>query len=423
MAESAPRPRLEEASYFFLWLFAGVTLLSIAAQNVFFIAAALSLAAAWQQGRWSWLKPPAALWAALPFLALALAASLLSENRAHSLDTWKKWLLMVALWLPPALAGDERRRRGLLGALLFFSALWALGSSCLALSGPLRAWWGGEAFHAVAQRWAETGEWRAVSGSGGYMVMGTGCMLLLAFFSALAIEDPAWRKPLPLLCLASLALALLLTQTRGAWIGAALALVFLGLARQPRWLWLLGALALGLLAWPQSPVRERLAQATDMSRDSTRERVYMAQAGLSIIRAHPWVGVGDAMESWDSPQGLQAGFYRRFQPDAAKVWDTTRDQEHGHLHNDLIQVAAMYGIPALLALLGLTAFLLRSAWRLRHDATPLTRGLAWGSLAVLLAWWANGMVEYNFGSFQSSFTLWFLLGLGLSALSSSRGRA
>jgi O-antigen ligase len=102
-------------------------------------------------------------------------------------------------------------------------------------------------------------------------------------------------------------------------------------------------------------------------------------------------------------------------PDAAKVWATTRDQEHGHLHNNLIQVAAMYGLPALLALLAFFARLIVTAWGARRSSHPLARGLAWGSLAVCLAWWVNGMAEYNFGSFQSSFTLWFLLGLGLCA--------
>jgi len=77
-----------------------------------------------------------------------------------------------------------------------------------------------------------------------------------------------------------------------------------------------------VMALPGNPVRERLAQGFDMSRDSTRERVYMAQAGLGIIRDHPWVGVGDAMESWDGHEG----YYRRYMPEAAKQWDSLKDQ-------------------------------------------------------------------------------------------------
>jgi O-antigen ligase len=246
------------------------------------------------------------------------------------------------------------------------------------------------------------------------MVLGTGCMLLLSFFGALALEDPAWRRPLPLFCLGVLAMGLLLTQTRSAWIGAALALGGLFLLRWPRGLWLLLALGVALLAWPGSPVRHRLRQATDMSQDSTRERVYMAQAGLAIIQSHPWIGVGDAMESWEDAGGLHPGFYRRYQPEAAKVWDSTRDQEHGHLHDNFIQIAAMYGLPALAALLLLFWRLRLAFWWRRLSPEPLARGLAWGSLAAAAAWWLNGLAEYNFGSFQSSFTLWFILGLGLA---------
>jgi O-antigen ligase len=415
MADSPQRPRLEEVSFAALWIFAATTLLSIALQNFFFLALGLALFAALQSGHWAVLRP-ASLWPwALPFLVLALLASLASENRAHSLDTYKKWLLMAALFWTPALADTERRLRALLGALLFFSALWALGASLWALKGPLQAWQGGEGLRAISARWAEMGDWRAVSGSGGYMVLGTGCMLLLCFFGALALEDAAWRRPLHWICLALLALALLLTQTRGAWAGAAVGVGGLFLARWRRGLWLLAAVALLLLAWPQSPVRERLRQATDMSQDSTRERVYMAQAGAAIIQSHPWLGVGDAMESWVDAQGLHPGFYRRYQPEGAKVWDSTKDQEHGHLHDNLIQIAAMYGVPALLALLLFFCRILLESWWRRSSPLPLARGLAYGSLAAAAAWWLNGMTEYNFGSFQSSFTLWFLLGLGLTA--------
>jgi O-antigen ligase len=415
MADSPVRPRLEEHAFAWAWAFAAVTLLSIAAQNVFFLAVAFSLAAAWRQGAWARLKPPPALAWALPFLALALVASFASENRAHSLETWRKWLLLIALWWTPVIADNERRLRGLLGALLFFSALWALGSSLLALGAPLQAWASGESLVSVAHRWAELGEWRAVSGSGGYMVMGTGCMLLLAFYSALALEDPQWRKPLPLACMAAIALALLLTQTRGAWAGAGLAVLGLLLLRQRRLLWVAAAVGVALLAWPHSPVRERIAQSWDMSRDSTRERVYMAQAGLAMIHDHPLLGIGDAMETWDG----HPGFYRRYLPDGAKIWGTTKDQEHGHLHDDPIQIGAMYGLPALLAMLAFFARLAWEGWRRTKSSQPLSRGLGWGMLALILAWWVNGFAEYNFGSFQSSFTLWFMLGLGLSGMQTS----
>src|SRR5260221_10280814 len=105
-----------------LWLFAAVACLSIAAQNVLFVG----------MGAWAFLRLkqrrlpafPAPLGLGLAFVAWALVASLASPNQAHSLFTWKKWLLIfgalfVSDWTPSRAA-----LKALLGSLLLFSALW-----------------------------------------------------------------------------------------------------------------------------------------------------------------------------------------------------------------------------------------------------------------------------------------------------------
>jgi O-antigen ligase len=242
------------------------------------------------------------------------------------------------------------------------------------------------------------------------MVLGTASMLALMVFGSAALKDDCFRRPWAVACLGFLALALLLTLTRSAWLGAAAGGTLL-LLMDGRWKVLFG-LALGLAALtvlPGSPVARRLQQGTEMSQGSTRERVYMAQAGAAIIRDHPWLGVGDAMASFDGHDG----YYRRYRSAEAAQDPVLKDHDQGHLHDDFIMLGALYGLPGLLLLLAAFAALLPPLWRGRK-ARGLAGGLALGALAAAVAWWVNGLFEYNFGSFQSSFVLWFLLGLGLA---------
>jgi O-antigen ligase len=243
------------------------------------------------------------------------------------------------------------------------------------------------------------------------MVLGSGSMLLLCFFAGLMLEEPRWRRPLPLLCLGALALALLLTQTRSAWLGAALGLGPLLLLKRPRVGLALGAAVLALALWPGSPLRSRLAQAADPIYESGVERRSMAQAALAIVRERPLLGVGDSMESWDG----QLGWYRRAMPDWARQNPRLASNEQGHLHSIYAQVSAMYGLPGLLLLLLFAGRLAWEAWAQRRSADARARGLALGLLAAWAAWWVNGALEYNFGSTQSSFSVWALWGLGLAA--------
>jgi O-antigen ligase len=379
-----------------LWLFAAVACLSIAAQNVLFLGLAAWIALLWKQGRWP--RPLPILWIWVLFVLWALAASCYSDNAAHSLLTWKKWLLgFLILYIADAVE-SRRDLRALLGATLFFGGLCCLGAVLWALRGPL-----GSAlpWREVLAQWPERGEWRAVSGSGGYMVLGSCSMLLLVFFLGLWIKDRSWRSPLASLCLASLALGLLMTQTRSAWLGAAAGgFALLWSWRKGLALALLGSALLLLLAFPNSPISKRVRDGWDINQNSTRERMFMFETGGAILRQHPWLGVGDALESFDG----HPGYYLQNFPQEHKDWESLRGKDEGHLHDNFLQVAVMYGLPALCLLL---LFFGRMGLGMARDHGQL----AGPAGAALLAWFVNGLFEYNFGSLQSSFLLWFLLGL------------
>ncbi|HXC65512.1 MAG TPA: hypothetical protein VNZ67_14205, partial [bacterium] len=213
--------RLEFTATAGLWLFGAVALLSIAAQNVLFVGMA-----AWVwlalRGRGGRLPQGPFVWLYLAFLAWALLASALSDNSGHSMETWRKWLLVFALQYASAWLGQRPRDlRSVAIACLGFSGLWALGASVWALHGPVQALMQGMPWKELVFQWTQGGAWRAVSGSGGYMVLGTCSMLALLCFGSAALQDDCFRRPWALASLGGLALALLLTLTRSAWLGAA----------------------------------------------------------------------------------------------------------------------------------------------------------------------------------------------------------
>lgn len=419
--------RLKSGGNAALWAFAAVCTLSIALQNVFFVALAAWLARRLLVQRRS-LGFPAWGWVWLAFMAWALLASYYAPNQAASLQTWRKWLLALAAWCVADAVEERRQLRGLLGTLLVGAACVNLGAALWYGAQPFLALAKGEAwsgqYSGVAYHWVYDTEWRARGGSGGYMVL-AGCdSLLILFFSALALEDPAWRKRSVLLGLASLCLGLVLTMTRGAWIATALGLAGLLLWRRPRLgLAIVGLLVLVPLLLPNSVFVRRIKTVGDVDNDSNRERYYMAQAGLGIVRDHPWLGVGDSLSSFDrpGPQGQVEhveGYFRQYRTPEALAWYNLKapDRENGHLHDVPLQLAVMYGLPGLLLAFVFFAGLVFQGFRMRLRAhSALARGAGLGLAFGLIAFFVHGMTEYNLGSFQSSFTLWFVIGLSLAA--------
>lgn len=405
-----------------LWLFAAVAALSIAAQNVFWFALAGWLGRRlWVQGRLPSL--PAWGWVWVAFMAWALLASLLSDNAAHSLFTWRKWLLAVAAWCVADAIVDQRHWRALAGTLLLSAALVNLAAALWFGSLPLLAWAQGQPWSEVAYHWVHDTEWRARGGSGGYMVLAGVDVLLLGFYGGLLSFDRQWRRPLVWACLGAIALGLLLTMTRGAWLAAALSLGVLLLRARPRLA--LAGLLLGLAflaAFPQSVFSRRLVSVTDRNNDSNRERWYMAQVGAKIVQDRPWLGVGDALHSWQDAQGReQPGWFLRLRSPEALAWYKSKNvpqKDNGHLHNTPLQWAAMYGLPGALLASAFFVGLMLLGWRVSRDGslTETGRGAGLGLAAALLGLGAHSLTEYNLGSFQTSFTLWFVIGLAVAGV-------
>ncbi len=176
------------------------------------------------------------------------------------------------------------------------------------------------------------------------------------------------------------------------------------LLTRPRWL--LAApvvLAVVLLAAP-GLVRERVRHLFDPAEAGNAARLDMMRTGLRIVADRPLVGVG--------PRMIDQSVYR-YGADPH-----IRPDFYQHLHNNIIQIAAERGLPALAFWLWLMAQILADHWRRfrKLRAGPGKGELLWPvlAIAVTVALVAGGLFEYNFG--DSEVLLMFCTFIGLAYL-------
>ena len=192
------------------------------------------------------------------------------------------------------------------------------------------------------------------------------------------------------LVMPALLVALTLTLTRSAWVGACAALGLLFVIKDLRLIAVLPVLAALFFAFAPPQLSDRLYSTFDLQDPTNRDRVAMARAGVRMVRDHPLTGVGPDVVKEVYPE------YR----DASAVQD-----DNPHLHNVPLHIAAERGLPALVAWLGFLALVVRDLFgRLK---APDATALAAAGLAAVAGMLTAGMFEYNFG--DSEFLMLFLV--------------
>jgi putative inorganic carbon (hco3(-)) transporter len=217
-------------------------------------------------------------------------------------------------------------------------------------------------------------------------------MFALIMLGAFLLFAPgiAKRKWVWMLCAALMALAVLLAETRGVWIGAAVAAVYLIWHWNRKLVLVLPVLALITVLLSPPAIRTRFQSLMKpRESDSNAFRLVAWRTGLRMIRAHPLLGLGPEgphyhFDEWvapDTPRPLPEGWY-------------------GHLHNIYLQYAAERGIPTMLVLMWLIATVVID---FHHRLAKLPPGrsnrrfLLYGGIAVILATLTEGLVDYNLG--------------------------
>ena len=209
----------------------------------------------------------------------------------------------------------------------------------------------------------------------------------------------------PAIAIPALAVALAVTFTRNAWIGAFVGIGTLFAIRDRRLLLVLPLVAALFLVAAPASLRTRALSTFDVNHPSNRDRVAMWTIGRRIVADHPLAGVGPDMIK---------EVYASYRP-AVYVNPT-----NPHLHNVPIQIAAERGLPALAAWLWFVAVALRDLWR-QVRLGPM-KAVAAAGLAAVIAMLAAGMFEYNFGDSEFLMLLLGLMTLPFAAARDGSGR-
>jgi O-antigen ligase len=197
----------------------------------------------------------------------------------------------------------------------------------------------------------------------------------------------------PAIAVPALLVALVVTNTRNAWIGTFLAVSLLLAIRQWKLLIIPPVVAVIALILAPGLVQQRARSIVDTQDPANRDRIVMWKIGRDMVRDHPIFGVG--------PEMIEGRYeaYRARYPEAV-------NRRNQHLHNVPIQIAAERGLPALAIWLWFVVIAGWDLWRqLRARVAP---DIAAAGLAALVAMIAAGFFEWNFG--DSEF-LMLLLGL------------
>jgi O-antigen ligase len=224
-------------------------------------------------------------------------------------------------------------------------------------------------------------------------------LLMLVICAALARvlfapKDRIWAA----LVMPALAVAVVVTFTRSAWIGASVAAALLFSLRDYRLLALLPVAGVVFFLVAPPAVTARFDSMFNMSDPTNRDRVAMFSAGRDMVRAHPLTGVGPQMVERVYPEYRDANAVEAVVP---------------HLHNVPLQLAAERGLPALSAWLVFVVVvvidLFRSLKSNRHPVLPAA------GLAAMAAMATAGLFEYNFGDSEFLMLLLVLVTLPFAA--------
>ena len=221
----------------------------------------------------------------------------------------------------------------------------------------------------------------------------------------------------PALIVPALSVALVVTFTRSAWVGALAALALLLTLKDFRLLAVLPVLATVFFTLAPADIAQRFYSIVDLQDPTNRDRLAMLQAGKHIVRDHPLTGVGPDMVLREYPS------YR--------VPDAALEATPQHLHNVPMQIAAERGLPALAIWLWFVGVLSFDLWGLFRrpassgrpgaveEGSSHDRSLPAVGLASVTAMLAAGLFEYNFGDSEFLMLFLFLITLPFAATQST----
>ena len=238
--------------------------------------------------------------------------------------------------------------------------------------------------------------------------MGGTLAVIFPLFLALGIRwdwtSRRWLPPLSLLLALFAAAVLLLTQSRGALLGAAVAVMLLLVLRWRRLVFVLPlAFILAVFAFSQlgaDALFDQIGNGNGLQ--GIESRLELWSRGIYALTDFAFTGIG-------------IGTFDRVIPLLYPTFLIAPGTPMGHAHNLFIQVGVDLGFPGLIAFLALYVnvfVILAAVLRQRQLALPWT--LAAGALGGLTAMFVHGLLDVPLWGTKPSFLPWLLVALAIS---------
>ena len=324
---------------------------------------------------------PSFFWPLLVYAALSLVSSFLSVNPEMSLKDSRELLLFLIIPIVYTGFSEEKVLKKANLALLASAYLSCFYSLFIVLFKPPP---GGR-----------------ISGFMGNPMTQAGLLLLFSCMalSMLILCKDRIRYLWGLGFLLSL-VALILTQTRSAWVGLVIAAALILFLYKPKAL-IIVPLAVGLfyLASPQL-IKKRALSSFSMKHPLNKPRIEYMRAGIEIIGDFPLFGTG--------PDTVDMVFQN------PKYGLSDEAKNNVHLHNNIIQIGAERGIPTLLAWLAFMVWVFISLLKLLKNKDPTLYPFTVAALAGLLAFSIAGLFEYNFADSEITALILYMITIPFS---------
>jgi len=221
---------------------------------------------------------------------------------------------------------------------------------------------------------------------------------------ALAFLGHRWIFPLSII-----GIGIVSSFTRGVWIGTIAGISMVSLTI-PRKTLIKIAIPLALVVLASSPlIYHRLAMSAEAGFGPDVGRLALIKTGIRMVRDHPLFGVG--------PQRIETEFVRYYGEANLNTF------YYGHMHNNLLQIAAERGLICLIAFIWFFVELYRGLLSMKGARDPTLRFASLSALAALTGFLIAGLFEYNFGDSEVLMLFLFIVSIpfGLAARRRAEG--
>lgn len=244
-----------------------------------------------------------------------------------------------------------------------------------------------------------------IHGAFGYMTFANVLTLIhMMAFAQLLFNDHDRHRLWYISALIMLTAAILMTHTRGTWLGLVAGVaVVLGCHSAKRLLLFLPLIIVVAFLLVPHAVKDRIRSILDGQDVTIQMRLCKWRIGANIIRSYPLTGVG--------MNGIKT-VYLDYKAPADPV--ACGDRRLGHLDNNLVQVAVERGLIGVACWLWIWGSYVRRWWLMYEGIAPQngqTKALLVGSLASVTGFHVAGLFEYTFGDSEVIMLVYFLMAL------------